>query len=80
MLSQIKISLPAFFKDLTSTFIEKLFDEDKKEWFKRSDLGRYLGIAKIKNNTISSQLTPLRKEIKAANELARPPPHSPWKR
>ena len=30
--------------------IETLFDDQNKPWFKRADLGRYLGIAKVKNS------------------------------
>ena len=38
------------FNSVPTGAIEALFDGENKPWFKRADLGRYLGIAKVKNS------------------------------
>ena len=40
----------ALFNSIHTGAIETLFDGENKPWFKRADLGRYLGIAKVKNS------------------------------
>ena len=40
----------AFFNSVPAGAIETLFDDQKQAWFKRADLGRYLGIVKVKNS------------------------------
>ena len=47
---QKKMSL-VLFDNLSE--IETLFDNDKQPWFKRADVGRYLGIVNVKNMNIS---------------------------
>ena len=49
--------------------IETVFDDQNKPWFKRADLGRYLGIAKVKNSMhIPSHYTRTRSKISGACE------------
>ena len=44
--------------------IETLFDDQNQPWFKRADLGRYLGIVKVKNSMhISSHFMCKRQDI-----------------
>ena len=40
----------ALFNAVPAGAIETLFDEQNQSWFKRADLGRYLGIVKVKNS------------------------------
>ena len=40
----------AIFQAVPAGAIETSFDGENKPWFKRADLGRYLGIQKIKDN------------------------------
>ena len=47
--------------------IEVLFDKNNQPLFKRADLGRYLGIAKVRNNEISSHLIRKRIDIEGAH-------------
>ena len=60
----IKMSLELFHK-VTAGAIERLFDEQKQPLFERVDLGKYLGIEKIKDNfkDFSSHYTCARSEI-----------------
>ena len=47
--------------------IETLFDDQNQPWFKRTDLGRYLGLVKVKNSMhISSHFMCKRQDIKGA--------------
>ena len=44
--------------------IETLFDDHNQPWFKRADLGRYLGIVKVKNSVhITSHFMCKRQDI-----------------
>ena len=40
----------ALFNSVPVGAIETLFDDQNQPWFKRADLGRYLGIVKVKNS------------------------------
>ena len=40
----------ALFSSVPAGAIETLFDDQHQPWFKRADLGRYLGIVKVKNS------------------------------
>ena len=40
----------ALFNSVPSGAIETLFDDQNQSWFKPADLGRYLGIVKVKNS------------------------------
>ena len=40
----------ALFNSVPASAIETLFDDQNQPWFKRPDLGRYLGIVKVKNS------------------------------
>ena len=40
----------ALFNSVSVGAIEILYDEQSQPWFKRADLGRYLGIVKVKNS------------------------------
>ena len=40
----------ALFNSVPAGAIEILYDEQSQPWFKRADLGRYLGIVKVKNS------------------------------
>ena len=60
----------ALFNSVPAGAIETLFDDQNQPWFKRADLGRYLGIVDIARNF---------KDIKTTSRLeitgqCRPPP------
>ena len=40
----------ALFNSVPAGAIETLFDDQNQPWFKCADLGRYLGIVKVKNS------------------------------
>ena len=40
----------ALFNSVPAGAIETLFDDQNQPWFKRADLGRYLGIVKVKSS------------------------------
>ena len=40
----------ALFNSVPAGAIETLFDDQNQPWFKRTDLGRYLGIVKVRNS------------------------------
>ena len=40
----------ALFNSVPAGAIENLFHDQNQPWFKRADLGRYLGIVKVKNS------------------------------
>ena len=40
----------ALFNSVPAGAIETLFDDQNQPWLKRADLGRYLGIVKVKNS------------------------------
>ena len=40
----------ALFNAVPAGAIETLFDDQNQPWFKRADLGRYLGIVKVKSS------------------------------
>ena len=40
----------ALFNAVSAGAIETLFDDQNQPWFKRADLGRYLGIVKVKSS------------------------------
>ena len=40
----------ALFNSVPAGAIETVFDDQNQPWFKRADLGRYLGIVKVKNS------------------------------
>ena len=63
----IKMSLELFHK-VTARAIERLFDEQKQPLFKRADLGKYLGIEKMKDNfkNFPSHYACARSEIEGA--------------
>ena len=55
----------ALFNSVPAVAIETLFDDQNQPWFKRADLGRYLGIVKVKNSMhISSHFMCKRQDIK----------------
>ena len=55
----------ALFNAVPAGAIETLFDEQNQSWFKRADLGRYLGIVKVKNSMhIPSHFMCKRQDIK----------------
>ena len=57
----------ALFNSVTAGAIETLFDDQNQPWFKHADLGRYLGIVKVKNSMhIPSHFICKRQDIKGA--------------
>ena len=65
------MSLPLF-NSVPVGAIETLFDDQNQPWFKRADLGRYLGIVKVKNSMhIPSHFMCKRQDIK---RVSRPVP------
>ena len=55
----------ALFNAVPAGAIETLFDDQNQPWFKRADMGRYLGIAKVKNSMhIPSHFMCKRQDIK----------------
>ena len=55
----------ALFNAVPAGAIETVFDDQNQPWFKRADLGRYLGIVKVKNSThIPSHFMCKRQDIK----------------
>ena len=56
----------ALFNSVPAGAIETLFDDQNQPWFKRADLGRYLGIVKVKNSMhIPSHFMCKRQDIEA---------------
>ena len=57
----------ALFNAVPAGAIETVFDGQNQPWFKRVDLGRYLGIVKFKNSMhIPSHFICKRQDIKGA--------------
>ena len=64
----------ALFNSVPAGAIETLFDDQNQPWFERADLGRYLGIVKVKNSMhIPSHFMCKRQDIKG---VLRPVPQS----
>ena len=55
----------ALFNAVAASAIETLFDDQNQPWFKLADLGRYLGIVKVKSSMhIPSHFMCKRQDIK----------------
>ena len=61
----------ALFNAVPAGAIETVFDDQNQPWFKRADLGRYLGILDIARNFKDIKTTS-RLEIMGQGQLARP--------